>query len=281
MTRDDRAARRASAGNPSTGTGRGVNVPNQTPAGPIPRRNDDPPLEAVLFDAGLTLIRSTTPAHDVAREALAGHGVSATTPELELAMETAEAQIRAHWLSRDWWASDRLVRELFVSAYRSGLREVAAVGSDTELGARLADSVYDTYHQARHWSLYPDVLPTLRELRANGIRLGIISDWGHGLEAIVLELELGAYVEFVVVSSRLGVAKPDPSVFGLALDRIGVAPKQAVYVGDTYVKDVMGARAAGIFPVLLDREGSAPKMDCPTISTLTELLPMAGLASVQ
>jgi FMN phosphatase YigB (HAD superfamily) len=106
--------------------------------------------------------------------------------------------------------------------------------------------------------------------------MGVVSDWGHGLEAILLELELGRYFEFVVVSSRLRVAKPDPRVFNMALARVDARSDQAVYIGDTYVKDVIGARAAGIAPVLLDRSGRAPEVDCPRIESLDELLELVG-----
>jgi putative hydrolase of the HAD superfamily len=214
----------------------------------------------------------------VARQALEACGVPAAQDDLESAMAIAESQIQARWMGTQWWASDRMVRELFTSAYQAGLPSVPEVGDDSELAARLATAIYDTYHDTSHWSLYPDVLPTLEALRSAGIALGIVSDWGHGLIALVLELGLSDYLEFVVVSSRIGVAKPDPEVFRLALARIDVAPEAAAYIGDTYIKDVMGARAAGLAPVLLDRNREMAVVDCPTISSLTEVLPLLGFS---
>jgi len=249
------------------------------PHGGLLRLGGEPPLEAVLFDAGLTLIQTATPAVQVAAGVLAAHGVPFTPEELDEAMDRAEALVASRWHLGDWWAADRTVRDLFASAYRHGLTAVRAVGPDPELAARLAEAIYDDYQETRHWSLYPDVRPTLAALRHAGLRLGIISDWGHGLEAIVLELGLHAYVEFVVVSARVGIAKPNPRLFDLALGRIGVRPERAVFVGDTYVTDVLGARSAGVTPVLLDRSADGPAVDCVTIRSLEALPPLLGVPS--
>jgi HAD superfamily hydrolase (TIGR01549 family) len=238
----------------------------------------DPALAAVIFDAGLTLVQAVTPADDVAIGVLDAAGIAYRPDEVAAAMAAAEADLTSRWHHGDWWAREATVRGLFVSAYRLGLGRLAAVGGDEALADRLAHGIYDAYQDTRHWALYPDVLPTLASLRGAGVPMGIISDWGHGLEAIVLELELAAYLEFLVVSSRLGVAKPDPAVFQMALARIGAAPEGAVYVGDTYLKDVLGARAAGLYPVLLDRAGQQPAPDCSRIRSLVELLPLLGLA---
>lgn len=245
----------------------------------LPQVGGHPPLAAVLFDAGLTLIRSATRPEAVAEGVLAASGLPARPTELAAAMDAAQAHLEAVWHRGDWWAAEASVRELFESAYRRGLPEIAAVGADAALAARLASAIYADYQDTRHWALFEDVLPTLEALRKAGITMGIVSDWGHGLESIVLELELADYFAFLVVSSRLGIAKPQPGVFDMALARIGVPARQAVYIGDTYVKDVLGARSAGLAPVLLDRAGRGPAADCPTVRSLTELLPLLGLTA--
>lgn len=243
----------------------------------LPQLDGEPRLEAVIFDAGLTLISAATPAAAVAAETLEAHGITASPAETAKAMDEAEREIRSRWLHRDWWASEQTVRELFVGGYQAGLRSVAAVGEDSALANRLAYAVYENYQGTRHWQLFPDVLLTMEALRAAGVTMGIVSDWGRGLEAIVLELELGHFLSFVVISAHIGLSKPDPRVFQMALDRIAAPAHSAVYVGDTYVKDVLGARAAGLAPILLDRQDDAPPLDCPTVRELTDLLPLLGL----
>jgi HAD superfamily hydrolase (TIGR01549 family) len=243
----------------------------------LPRIGGEPPLNAAIFDAGLTLIESSTPPEEVARLALAGGGDIVDTATLAEIMTGAQDEVESMWHQRDWWSSETEVRRLFTSAYEHSLSTRLAGHREPAWAAETAHRIYDEYQDTRHWRLFPDVLPTLTALLASGVRMGVVSDWGHGLEAILLELELGRYFEFLVVSSRLGVAKPDPRVFAMALDRIGARPEESLYVGDTYVKDVMGARAAGITPVLLDRSGRAPALDCLSIRTLHDLLALVGV----
>jgi putative hydrolase of the HAD superfamily len=76
--------------------------------------------------------------------------------------------------------------------------------------------------------------------------------------------------ETVVDSSLVGVEKPDPQIFRIALERMGLGPEHAVFCGDLPAVDVEGARAAGLRPVLLDRHDLYPEI-CPRVRSLTEL----------
>lgn len=81
----------------------------------------------------------------------------------------------------------------------------------------------------------------------------------------------GVDVAAIVDSGAVGVAKPDPAIFQLALDWAGTAPDRAVHVGDAYQYDVRGARAAGIHPVLLDPLGLRGDVDCDCVASLVEV----------
>ena len=245
------------------------------------RQPGAPRPEAILFDAGLTLLHNVTSSAEMAARVLHGRRIEVERSAVDAAMKLTDHHLEHTWRQGDWWASEQAVQELFVEAYQIGLRALPALADHavggTGLPPALAAEMYRAYADAVHWALYPDVRPTFDRLREAGITLGVVSDWGHGLEALVLELGLADDLSFVVVSSRLGIAKPDPHVFELALSRIGVPAERALYVGDTYVKDVLGARAAGIEPVLLDRRGSAPPTDCAVIDGLDALLGLLGL----
>jgi putative hydrolase of the HAD superfamily len=82
----------------------------------------------------------------------------------------------------------------------------------------------------------------------------------------------GVEVAAIVDSGAVGVAKPDPAIFAIALDLAGVAAERAVHVGDAYQYDVRGARAAGVLPVLIDPLGLRPEADCDRITDLTQLV---------
>ena len=86
-----------------------------------------------------------------------------------------------------------------------------------------------------------------------GLRIGIVSDWGSNLREILTGLELDRYLDFVLPSGAVGLAKPNPAFFRVALDTVGVAPSEAVMVGDSYRADVRGAWAAGMDALWLDR----------------------------
>lgn len=122
-------------------------------------------------------------------------------------------------------------------------------------------------------TLYEDSLPTLNQLQKMGIKMGIISNWDTPLHAMVEELELAPYFEVVVAShdQRVRSAKPDAAIFEYALNAVDVSPEEAVHVGDSFDADIMGAHAAGIRAILLDRDGTQSGRWEETIQTLHAL----------
>lgn len=119
--------------------------------------------------------------------------------------------------------------------------------------------------------LYPDAEPTLRRLNDDGFRLGIVSNAPPDVADTITQMGLAKYVPVIVVSGMVGVSKPNPDIFRIALKGVGVEPGEAVHVGDLYDADVKGARNAGIVGILLDRDGSQGAVDCPKIATLGEV----------
>jgi len=103
---------------------------------------------------------------------------------------------------------------------------------------------------------FPDVLPALYAMR--GHVLIVVSNWDCSLADWLGPAGLLEHVEAVVTSAEVGVAKPDVAIFERALAIAGVEPGEAVHVGDSPEHDVAGARAAGIRPVLVARDGVAP-----------------------
>ncbi len=104
---------------------------------------------------------------------------------------------------------------------------------------------------------YPDARPTLEALKGR-FGLGLVSDAQRAfLEPELETAELGEFFLVRVISSDFGYHKPDPRTCLTALEKLGVAAEDALYVGDTPERDVAGAHAAGIRAVLLDRSGVA------------------------
>ena len=117
---------------------------------------------------------------------------------------------------------------------------------------------------------YPEVAGVLRELRVRGHALVVVSNWDCSLPGWLEGAGLRDLLDDVVSSAAVGAAKPDPAIFAAALERADARPEDAVHVGDSLEKDVAGARAAGIRPVLVYRDGGPPG-GVEAIGTLSEL----------
>ena len=128
-------------------------------------------------------------------------------------------------------------------------------------------------HGERHlWCRTPvGAAEALDRLRAAGLRLGVVSNSDGRVEEALVAAGLRDRFEVVLDSALVGVEKPDPAIFRAALDALGVAPAEALYVGDLYEVDVVGARAAGMEAVLLAPGAGASAADCPRFGSLAAL----------
>jgi len=160
-------------------------------------------------------------------------------------------------------------RARFYTEYEKRLLAAAgiAVADDTAL------KIYRAYRQTKAGlRLFDDVLPTLATLHHRGVALGLISNWDQAVTTFCQELGIGQYLDFILSSHEVGVEKPDVRIFEEALRRAAVRPVEAMHVGDQYHSDVVGARRAGIRPVLLDRFGFLSEFtDCVRIRSLAEV----------
>ncbi|MGQ9475477.1 MAG: HAD family hydrolase [Actinomycetota bacterium] len=224
-------------------------------------------IRAVFFDAGNTLLLPHPSVEEVCLEVLASHGLRADSEAIRRGLELADRYYEdRYWEDDTFWASEEEAAAMWGEMYALAMRE-AGIEPSRELGREL----YEEFGKGDRWALYPDVMPTMERLHGMGMRMGIVSNWDVRLPGLCHHLGLSSYLEFVISSANLGRIKPEASIFRAALGRVGVEPGEAVHVGDHYYADVLGARAAGLHPVLLDRAGRAWKTDCPVIRSLSEL----------
>jgi putative hydrolase of the HAD superfamily len=165
-------------------------------------------------------------------------------------------------------------------------RRIQAVFSNARLQVNPADIRQTSVTLLKVWNDYavidPDCHPLLREL-SQQYTLGVISNYDHPpyIRRVLNDLNLKKYFSTVVISGDYDFKKPDPRIFHLALEKLGLKPEDAVYLGDAE-EDVVGARAAGIVPILIQRETTATppdiikrdytQTDVLTINRLPELL---------
>jgi putative hydrolase of the HAD superfamily len=217
------------------------------------------PLRAVLFDAGNTLVYL-----DYARLAEgigAALGIPLTAERLSVHATTAARAMEAAG-GNDRQRAATYLETLFVLGG-------VPVGRLDEVRTCLA-----RMHGERHlWcSVTERSAASLARLRASGLRLGVVSNSDGRVEQALEAAGLRHLFDVVVDSTLVGVEKPDPRIFQAALDRLGVRPEEAIYVGDLYEIDVLGARAAGVEPVLLIELGTKTTHDCRTTTSIESLV---------
>lgn len=186
---------------------------------------------------------------------------------------TVERLSEAESLARR--AIDRRVREGGRSgeAWRDYFRILLSdVGVPPSAIEETIDTLWDVHQRAGLWTVAVDgSIAAVRALRGAGYRLGVVSN-AEG--RVAQDLDGAGYAglfETVVDSHVVGVEKPDPAIFKIALDRLDAAPGSTVFVGDVPAVDVAGARAAGLTPVLLDRHDLYDGVDAPRLRSLGEL----------
>ena len=139
---------------------------------------------------------------------------------------------------------------------RRRLDEVfARCGLDGAARARLLDHVDDVRY-SRLFSVFPDVPAAIADLQAQGVVVGICSNWDWDLDRHLAHNGVADLLDFVVCSAQVGYRKPHPAIFEAVLDRAGTAPDETVFVGDSWRDDIVGARTSGLTPVHIVRSGA-------------------------
>ena len=220
------------------------------------------------------------------RRSLAAHGIAASPAVVRSGLRAAADHYRAARRAGHPFESDRGAALAFWRSYNETLLAVLGVGRGRR---RLAAALGDGFYQPSCWRRFPETLAVLRRLRADGVRIGIVSNFTPALLPICDALGLLELCDVVLASTLVGSEKPDVTIFRLALRQLGVEPSGAVHVGDTYTADVLGARAAGITPVLLVRPDRRPRLssgdgeparpvpsgvDCAVVTDLWGVVPL-------
>ncbi len=209
---------------------------------------------AVLLDALGTLVELEPPA-PLLHAALGG---DLPPGDVERAMRAEMSFYREH--SHEGRDGDSLAE----------LRERCAALLSHQLGREVSVA---TMMSAIRFRPYPDAAGALAGLRARGLALVCVSNWDCSLPDVLERVGVRTALDGVVVSAVAGHAKPDPAIFEDALALAGCEPAEALAVGDTEAEDVVGAAAAGIPALLLDRE-RGPERGLSPLSPACE--PVAG-----
>jgi putative hydrolase of the HAD superfamily len=228
-------------------------------------------IRCIIYDVGGTLLYPAPPIEELAVFAERAGGF--TLPHERLA--AALPNIRHFFAQHDrplasLWASPERLDAAWQAYYATALRD-AGVDAPWERLLAVGAHINAWYAHPDRWAVYPDVRDAFAEAKRRGCQQGVVSDWGPDLLPLLHELDLTPSLDLVVASATAGYAKPSPEIFLHATARAGLPPDACLYVGDSYLHDVIGARTAGLHAVLLDREGTAPSLDCPAVRCLEEV----------
>ena len=223
-------------------------------------------IKAVFFDAGGTLFQPHPSVGELYANVAVKYGMKVDAREIEtifrneFSRRDKQASEDAHRTERnekEWWRS--LVRDVFEQV--------------TELKNFDAyyEELYDLFARAEAWKLYPEVIGLLGQLKSKNLILGIVSNWDSRLHSICNQMDLARYFDFILASAVVGSAKPDEGIFRESLQRAGVAPHEAVHVGDSIENDYWGALNAGLRALVVNRSGRSLE-NIKTIPSLTEVV---------
>ena len=223
-------------------------------------------LRAVVFDVDFTLAR---PGPDLGpegyRELGRRHGLELEPARYEEARAAAFTEVKRH----PELDHDEEIWVLFTE------RIIRGMGGEGDTYAAAVE-MEGRWAQSAHFELYEDTMPVLEELRAAGLKLGLVSNSARDVHAFAEHHALP--IDAGISSFHHGRTKPHESIFRAMLDLLGVAPGEALMVGDTVDDDVEGARAVGMRAVLLDREGRYPEVE-GRLDDLRELPAALGLGA--
>jgi len=223
-------------------------------------------IRGVFFDAGNTVV---FPDYSIYRGIAAECGAGVTVEQVvdaeagaRSAFDDAVARTRGKDIP-DYWS-------IYYTPFYEALGVAASSIPEAIEKTRIAN---DT--EPGIWIVPVEGLDaTVAALRERGLALGIVSNTDGRLDGRLRRIGIRDHFDFVIDSVVVGVSKPDPRIFALALEEVSLAAPEVVFVGDYYVVDVVGARNVGMTPVLFDPQGVYGEVDCEVITRLDGVVPL-------
>jgi putative hydrolase of the HAD superfamily len=227
-------------------------------------------IKAVFFDLYHTLVTYEPPQEQLEAQALQELGITVSPEALHRPIVAADEfiynEIAHHPLGR---RSQEEKIALYIRYQETVLRE-AGIKHDQKLVLGLLGKMQQT---KMNLVLFDDVAPALTELKNRGLTLGLISNVEQNITETLTRLGLTSWLEIIVTSQDTGFNKPRPEIFHEALRQAGVQPPEALYIGDQYQVDVLGASGAGLKGILIDRHSYYANItDCPRINSLSKVV---------
>jgi FMN phosphatase YigB (HAD superfamily) len=213
------------------------------------------PLQAVFFDFVGTLARFVPEQDALLSRAAAVHGIALPPAAARRGLAAAGAWWQQQVAQRPLGQRSEPERSGLYQAFDQRVLEAAGFQLDVSFTGAIFATLLEMGRES-HMEVFDDVAPALTALESAGYTLGVISNMDDSLGATLEALGLSPWLSLAVSSQQAGCSKPDPAIFRWTAQRAGLAPEVIAYVGDQPEIDVPGAKAAGLLPVLVDRENA-------------------------
>jgi putative hydrolase of the HAD superfamily len=232
-------------------------------------------IRAILFDLDGTLRYNQPRSNDILAKFAVEYGAADTRDN----RHSAERWLHYYWAqSADVQLDMETFGDLSPAFWENHTRRyLIAFGYAPDQAGRLAPEIYrrmSSEYDPQPW-IPPEVFDVLHTLREAGFLLGIVSNRILPLDEELQKFGLDGYIDLILTAGEANSWKPDIGIFLEAVLRLQVSPAEVLYVGDNYYADVIGARSAGLRPVLLDPEGVFHDAECEVIRTLHDLIDLA------
>ena len=219
-------------------------------------------VDAVLFDCGETLVTLKPSREEIFVRAAKSIGV-------DLRQESVRRAYQLVDFGNKYSSVNVRERNDFYRTYNRQLCDALGIAVCFE---ELHPTLSALFERETQWALVDGAQELLAELDRRKLKLGLVANWDRNLGALAEGLGVRHYFDIVVPSEEVGVEKPDPGIFRIALDqlRMSRSPERVLYVGNEYRADVIGSRSAGLTPVLIDCPDLYPHADCLRFRSLRD-----------
>ena len=234
--------------------------------------NSNHSIKAIFFDLDGTLRHNVPSANQIMNSYLIEHGISISP----------ENHLKAMRWEYSYWASSADLRDDIIAhsidtdkfwieyTKRRLLALNLSLEQSTEFAPKVSRHMGEIYKPE---SIVPeDVRRTLPQLKQAGYTMAVISNRDRPFQEVLDSHGLSEFFDFSLAGGDVDIYKPEPGIFEHALQRANLTAQETVYVGDNYFADVIGARRAGLQPVLYDPDGIFPDVDCTIIKSFDELI---------
>ena len=219
-------------------------------------------IKAVFFDAGNTILFIN---FKIIKKILEEYGYKVSLTELK----EAELKWRTSLEDNIEELKHLTDQEVLPHYFTEALRPLGIQKSDLEV---IVQEIISRHRKKMLWSIFPSsVRKVIVELRKKGYKVGVISNSDGRLVNQLKSLKVYDLFDAVIDSREVGVEKPNPQIFEIAMKRLKVTPQESIYVGDLYSIDIIPAQKMGIRAILFDPGNHFPHLHCPRIQRLKDI----------